>query len=124
MKKLTMLLVGAALVLLSSVAASDCDSATVSLGDEVLVKNGAIVTTTKEGRKELEKYLVANDEASFLLMVAAGRAWTIDGDCDNCGAKAIAVELDANFLGTSLWQVRFMGSDRYGWVPYDDVVPK
>lgn len=125
MKRLAVLLVGAALVLLSSVAASDCEdiiATDVSLGDDVLVKNGAIVTDTKEDRAEVVTYLIADDKDSFLLMVAEGRAWTIQGDCDDCGAKAVTVELDGGFLDSGLWRVYFASIDRYGWVPYDDVV--
>ena len=125
MKKLIVLLVGAALVLLSSVTASDCEdiiATDVSLGDDVLVQNGAAVTVSKEARDEYVEIMTARDEARYQLMIATGDLWIVDLPCDNCGAKAITVELDGGFLDGGLWQVHFTGSGRYGWVSYDDVV--
>lgn len=78
MKKLIVLLVGAALVLLSSVAASDCEdiiATDVSLGDDVLVQNGAAVTVSKEARDEYVEIMTARDEARYQLMIATGDLW-------------------------------------------------
>lgn len=121
MKRLTMLLVGAALVLLSSIAASDCELSDVSLGDEVIVKNGAAITVSKEARDEYVKIMTAKDETRYQLMIASGDLWYVDLSCDNCGAIAVTVELDGGFLDGGLWLVHFTGSGRYGWVSYDDV---
>ena len=122
MKRLIVLLVGATLVLLSSVAASDCDTATVSLGDEVLVKNGAAETSTKEAYDEYIKIMTARDEVRYQLMIAEGWAQIIDLDCEDCGTKAVTVDFDGGFFDAGLWQVRFTDTDVYGWVSYDDVV--
>jgi len=82
MRKLIMLLVGSALVLLSGIGASDCET-TVEPGGTVVIEENAFVAVTMEDFEAYEDTLGAEpnevQQTVGAAMIVEGRVWHVEG---------------------------------------------